>query len=208
MKTMKYLILSSVLLNCVIAEIKIGYVDSNEIMSNFEEVRQVQVDLEKEQRRLEGDLNNLISRLDSLKQDYQRQRLLMSESRRNEKENEITNMEKSVQQFQLDKFGPEGEIYKKQNQLLKPVLGKIDAAIQQVGSDRGYDFILDAMSGALLYALDSHNLTEAVMDELSKATGSVTEPVNLLSSSITSSVRLCESRAYKSAPDIASKIKS
>ena len=175
MKTMKYLILSSVLLNCVIAEIKIGYVDSNEIMSNFEEVRQVQVDLEKEQRRLEGDLNNLISRLDSLKQDYQRQRLLMSESRRNEKENEITNMEKSVQQFQLDKFGPEGEIYKKQNQLLKPVLGKIDAAIQQVGSDRGYDFILDAMSGALLYALDSHNLTEAVMDELSKATGSVPE---------------------------------
>ena len=175
MKTMKYLILSSVLLNCVIAEIKIGYVDSNEIMSNFEEVRQVQVDLEKEQRRLEGDLNNLISRLDSLKQDYQRQRLLMSESRRNEKENEITNMEKSVQKFQLDKFGPEGEIYKKQNQLLKPVLGKIDAAIQQVGSDRGYDFILDAMSGALLYALDSHNLTEAVMDELSKATGSITE---------------------------------
>ena len=175
MKAMKYLILSSILMNCVIAEIKIGYVDSNEIMSNFEEVRQVQVDLEKEQRRLEGNLNNLISRLDSLKQDYQRQRLLMSESRRNEKENEITNMEKSVQQFQLDKFGPEGEIYKKQNQLLKPVLGKIDAAIQQVGSDRGYDFILDAMSGALLYALDSHNLTEAVMDELSKTTGSVTE---------------------------------
>ena len=175
MQMTKYFILSTALLSFAIAEIKIGYVDSNEIMSNFEEVRQVQVNLEKEQRRLEGDLNNLISRLDSLKQDYQRQRLLMSESRRNEKENEITNMEKSIQKFQLDKFGPEGEIYKKQNQLLKPVLGKIDAAIQQVGSDRGYDFILDAMSGALLYALDSHNLTEAVMDELSKATGSVTE---------------------------------
>ena len=175
MKTMKYLILSSVLLNCVIAEIKIGNVDSNEIMSNFEEVRQVQVDLEKEQRRLEGNFNNLVNRLDSLKHDYERQRLLMSEARRDEKENEIINMEKSVQKFQLDKFGPEGEIYKKQNQLLKPVLGKIDAAIQQVGRDRGYDYILDAMSGALLYALDSHNLTEAVMEELSKATGSVTE---------------------------------
>ena len=175
MKITKYLILSLVLLSFVLAEIKIGYVDSNEIMSNFEEVRQVQVDLEKEQRRLEGDFNNLVNRLDSLKQDYERQRLLMSEARRNEKEKEIFNMEKSVQKFQLDKFGPEGEIYRKQNQLLKPVLGKIDAAIQQVGSDRGYDYILDAMSGALLYALDSHNLTEAVMDELSKATGSATE---------------------------------
>ena len=175
MKITKYFLLSSVFLNFAAAEIKIGYVDSNEIMSNFEEVRQVQVDLEKEQRRLEGDINNLVNRLDSLKQDYERQRLLMSETRRNEKENEITNMEQSIQKFQLDKFGPEGEIYRKQNQLLKPVLGKIDAAIQQVGSDRGYDYILDAMSGALLYALDSHNLTEAVMDELSKATGSVTE---------------------------------
>ena len=175
MEIMKNFILSLVFFNCILAEIKIGYVDSNEIMSNFEEVRQVQVDLEKEQRRLEGDFNNLVNRLDSLKQDYERQRLLMSETRRNEKEKEIFNMEKSVQKFQLDKFGPEGEIYRKQNQLLKPVLGKIDAAIQQVGSDRGYDYILDAMSGALLYALDSHNLTEAVMDELSKATGSATE---------------------------------
>ena len=175
MKKTKYFILTLILASFVLAEIKIGYVDSNEIMNNFEEVRQVQVDLEKEQRRLEGDFNNLVSRLDSLKQDYERQRLLMSETRRNEKENEITNMEQSIQKFQLDKFGPEGEIYRKQNRLLKPVLGKIDAAIQQVGSDRGYDYILDAMSGALLYALDSHNLTEAVMDELSKATGSISE---------------------------------
>ena len=91
------------------------------------------------------------------------------------KENEIVNMEQSVQKFQLDKFGPEGEIYKTQNQLLKPVLTKIDQVIHTVGSERGYDFILDAQSGALLYALDSHNLTEAVMDELSKTTGSVKE---------------------------------
>ena len=175
MKKTKSFILTLVLVSFVLAEIKIGYVDSNEIMNSFEEVRQVQVDLEKEQRRLEGDFNNLVSRLDSLKQDYERQRLLMSETRRNEKENEITNMEQSIQKFQLDKFGPEGEIYRKQNQLLKPVLGKIDAAIQQVGSDRGYDYILDAMSGALLYALDSHNLTEDVLEELSKSAGTETD---------------------------------
>ena len=175
MKMIQITILSTILLGMAFSEIKIGYVDSNEIMNNFEEVRQVQVDLEKEQKRLEAEFNDLVYSLDSLKQDYERQRLLMSDTRRNEKENEITSKEKSIQKFQLDKFGPEGEIYRKQNQLLKPVLGKIDDAIQKVGSERGYDFILDAMSGALLYALDSHNLTEDVMEELSKATGSVTE---------------------------------
>ena len=175
MKITKYTILTLALTSFALADVKIGYVDSNEIMNNFDEVRQVQADLEKEQRRLESEFNELVYSLDSLKQDFDRQRLLMSDTRRNEKENEILNKEKSVQKFQLDKFGPEGEIYKTQNQLLKPVLAKIDVAIQKVGSERGYDFILDAMSGALLYALDSHNLTEDVMDELAKATGSVTE---------------------------------
>ena len=175
MKITKYTILTLALASLALADVKIGYVDSNEIMNNFDEVRQVQANLEKEQRRLESEFNELVFGLDSLKQDYDRQRLLMSDTRRNEKENEIANKEKSVQKFQLDKFGPEGEIYRIQNELLKPVLAKIDAAIQKVGSERGYDFILDAMSGALLYALDSHNLTEDVMDELAKATGSVTE---------------------------------
>ena len=157
------------------AELRIGYVDSNMIMNSFEEVRQVQVDLEKEQRRLESEMNDLIASLDSLKQDYERQRLLMSETRRKDKENELRVLEQKIQQFQMEKFGPEGEIYRKQNLLLKPVLTKIDDAIKVVGSEQGYDFILDAMSGALLYALDSHNLTEDVLEQLSKATGSVTE---------------------------------
>ncbi len=159
----------------VFAEFKIGYVDSNEIMSSFEEVRQVQVDLEKEQRRLENEMKDLMTRLDSLNQDFERQRMLMSETRRQEKENELRKLEENIQKFQMEKFGPEGEIYRKQNILLKPVLAKIDVAIKKVGSEQSYDFILDAMSGALLYALDSHNLTEDVLEELSKATGSVTE---------------------------------
>ena len=159
----------------VLAEVKIGYVDSNEIMSSFEEWRQVQVDLEKEQRRLENEMNDLMVRLDSLNQDYERQRLLMSETRRQEKESELKKLQENIQKFQMEKFGPEGEIYRIQNQLLKPVLSKVDDAIQIVGDERGYDFILDAMGGSILYALDSHNLTEDVLDELSKATGSITE---------------------------------
>ena len=74
----------------------------------------------------------------------------------------------------MEKFGPEGEIYRKQNQLLKPVLSSIDEAIQIVGGEQGYDFIFDAMTGALLYALEAHNLTDAVLEELDKL-GTVTE---------------------------------
>lgn len=161
---------SLILSTFVFADVKIGYIDSNEIMTKFEEVRQVQVTLEKEQRKLQAEMENLIQQLDSLKQEYDRQRLLMSDSRRQEKEQELVRSEQQIQKFQMDKFGPEGEIYRKQNQLLKPVLAKVDEAIQAVGKRQQYDYIMDAVGGAIVYALDSNNLTEDVIEELRKST--------------------------------------
>ena len=161
---------SLILSTFVSADVKIGYIDSNEIMTKFEEVRQVQVSLEKEQRKLQAEMENLIQQLDSLKQEYDRQRLLMSDSRRQEKEQALVRSEQQIQKFQMDKFGPEGEIYRKQNQLLKPVLAKVDEAIQAVGKRQQYDYIMDAVGGAIVYALDSNNLTEDVIEELRKST--------------------------------------
>jgi outer membrane protein len=177
MKMFQNLILPIILFNYVLAisDVKIGYVDSNEIMKNIEEVRQAQIDLEKEGRKLEAEGMKLVNKLDSLKQDYDRQRLLMSEIRRKEKEKEMTLMEQSIQQFQLEKFGPEGEIYRRQVDLMKPITNKINAAINIVGKEQGYDIILDALSGAIVYALPQHDLTESVLEELTKKTESETD---------------------------------
>ena len=144
MRTMGYKLFINTIVfsSLLIADVKIGYIDSNEIMSKFEEVRQAQVDLEKEQRKLQSEMEGLIQQLDSLKQEYDRQRLLMSDARRQEKEQDLIKKEQRIQQYQMEKFGPEGEIYRKQNQLLKPVLTKIDEAIQEVGKRQGYDYIL------------------------------------------------------------------
>ena len=69
----------------------------------------------------------------------------------------------------MEKFGPNGgEIYRIQNQLLQPILSKIDAAIQKIGKEKGYDYIMDAVSGALVYALPPHDLTDQVIEELRK----------------------------------------
>ena len=66
----------------------------------------------------------------------------------------------------MEKFGQGGELERLQIQLLKPVLEKIDKAIQKVGNEEGYDYIFDAVAGAIVFALDSHNVTEKVLDEL------------------------------------------
>ena len=156
----------------LLADIKIGYIDSNRIMSEYENVRDVQVELEKEQRKLETEYNGMLNQLDSLNQVFERQRLLMSENRREEKQSEMIQMEREIQEFQLKKFGPEGEIFRKQSQLLAPVLEEVDAAIKAVAAQRGYDYVFDAVSGAIVYALDSHDLTEEVLKELKKSSSS------------------------------------
>ena len=75
-------------------------------------------------------------------------------------------MKRNIQEFQMKKFGPEGEILRKQSQLLAPILEEVDAAIKIVAAQRGYDYVFDAVSGAIVYALEAHDLTDQVLKEL------------------------------------------
>lgn len=168
-KILKYIIIVISFGMMLSNSMKIGYIDSNRIMNELDEVRAIQVELEKEQRKMESEMEGLISKRDSLIQSYERQQILMNEQRKLDKQQEIQQISQDIERFQMEKFGPNGgEIYKIQNQLLAPVLSKIDEAIQKVGKERGYDFIMDAVSGALVYAIDSHDLTDEIIDELRK----------------------------------------
>ena len=152
----------------IYADIKIGYVNSNRIMGEYEPVREIQIDLEKEQRKLEIEFNRILETIDSLAKDYERQRLLMSDERRQNREQEIKNLEITAQEFQMKKFGPEGDITKMQNQKLQPVLEKVQSAIDIIAKERGFDYVLDAMTGSILYALPQYDLTDDVLKELKK----------------------------------------
>ena len=74
--------------------------------------------------------------------------------------------------FQMQKLGPEGELYTFYGQLIAPIEKKILAAIAKVGDVKGYDYILDASRGGIVHALDSHKLDEDVLEELRKDTPS------------------------------------
>ena len=157
-----------ILVSISFSETKIGYIDSQIIMSEYEDVRQVQVELEKEQKRLQTVYEKKLVSLDSLKIAYQTGSIILSEQKKIQMENNIRQKEQEIQQWQLQYFGPEGELYKLQNQLLAPILNTIDSVIKKIGEERSYDYIFDAVQGSIVYALDSHNLTQEVLDELKK----------------------------------------
>lgn len=168
----KFMLIFLVIIGSFSFASKIGWIDSNRIMQELDEVREIEIELEKEQRRLQSEMENMISELDSLTRAFEKQKILMGPDRIAQKENEIIAMRGKIEQFQLQKFGPQGEIYQLQSQLSAPIFTKVQIAIDAVGAARGYDLILDAVAGAVVYSLDAHNLTEAVIEELKKSSDS------------------------------------
>ena len=150
----------------LLADTKIGYIDASVILSQYDDVKQVQVELEKEQRRLQTVWDSKKSTLDSLMSAYETKSMLMSEQKQQEITSMITAKRIELEDWQLKYFGPEGELYKMQGQLMTPIYRSIDTVIDQYAKANGYDFILDAQG--LLYALPNHDLTSIIIDELKK----------------------------------------
>ncbi|MCH8837495.1 MAG: OmpH family outer membrane protein, partial [Candidatus Marinimicrobia bacterium] len=82
----------------LLGQLKIGYIDSNRIMQEFEEVRDAQAKLEKETRRLQAQYTSYVERLDSLQREFERQRLLLSNDKIREKEQELQTLVRTTQQ--------------------------------------------------------------------------------------------------------------
>jgi outer membrane protein len=157
------------MITSIYADTKVGYIDSQIIMAEYEDVRQIQVELEKEQKRLQTIYERKLTSLDSLTNAYQTGSIILSEQKKKQMESDITRKQQEIQDWQMKYFGPEGELYKLQNELLAPILQTIDKVIRTIGEERGYDYIFDAVQGSIVYALDSHNLTQDVLAELKKA---------------------------------------
>ncbi len=173
----KLFLISSLMFCFLYSETRIGYIDSQIILTQFEDVRQVQVELEKEQKKLQTIYEKKIISLDSLKNAYETGSIILSENKKQEMLVQIEQKEREMQEWQLKYVGPEGELYKLQNELMNPILKVIDQAISTVGKEKEYDYIFDAAAGGIVYALDANNLTQDVLNELQKINTS-TSPEN------------------------------
>ncbi len=152
----------------VAQQMKIAYVNSDRILAEFDEAKEAQSKLDIEAKKMENEYRGMLTTLDSLSRDYERQKMIMSETRRQTKENEIGQLQQSIQRYQVEKLGPEGEIYRKQAELVGPVLEKIKSVIEKVGKENKYDYIFDTVAGNILYAEPVHDLTDKVLYELKR----------------------------------------
>lgn len=144
--------------------IKVAHVNTNEVMNAMPEKATAEKNLEKYYGELQEQLKTMAAEYQTKMQDYQANMETMSNLVKQSKEKEILDLETRIQQFQAN---AEGEFDKKRAELLKPLLDKIQKAIDEVGKEKGYTYILDVATGAAVYVgTDAVDVTPSVKSKL------------------------------------------
>jgi outer membrane protein len=133
------------------AQVKIAHVNTAEILDVMPDKAKAEKDLEKYYNELQAQLQTMASEYQTKMQDYEANQATMSNLVKQSKEKEIIDIQNRIQQFQAN---AEQEFEAKRAELLSPILEKIQTAINSVGKEKGYSYILDLATGAAVYVGD------------------------------------------------------
>jgi outer membrane protein len=148
---------------------KIAIVDINQVLNSLADYKKAQEDLDKIAQKWRGDIAQQQDVIKGLYNRYQAEQVLLNETQRKQREEEIMNKEKEVREAQRVKFGSDGELFKRRQELVKPIQDKVYAAIERFATDKGYDIILDKSSSAgLIFANPTYDKTSSVIDLVKK----------------------------------------
>ncbi|MFZ4619418.1 MAG: OmpH family outer membrane protein [Bacteroidota bacterium] len=149
------------------AQTKIAFINSATVMEQLPEAQDAQKQIDGLAQQWQTELNQMASDMQKKVDDYDKRKLIMSDKRRAEVEKELQEMDKKIIDFRNAKFGTNGEMFSKQNELMKPIQEKVFKAVKDVADEESYDYVVDRSSSTmLLFANAKHDLTQKVISKL------------------------------------------
>jgi outer membrane protein len=146
---------------------KIGYVNSEYILDNIPAYKTAQQQLDQISGQWQKEIEAKYAEIDRLYKSYQAEQILLTEDMKKKREDEILAKEKEVKEFQKQKFGFEGELFKKKQELVKPIQDKVYNAIKKLAEDGSFGFIFDKSSDLImLFASPKYDKSDDVLNAL------------------------------------------
>jgi outer membrane protein len=161
-----------------IAQLKIGHVSSEAIMKQLPDAQDAQRQLDAFVVEWQNDLQKMQQDWQKKFDEYDKKKLIMTDQRRADSEKEMQDLDKKIADYRNQRFGQNGDLFNKQNELMKPVQDRVFKAIQDIAVEEGYDYVFDKNSEVLMmYANDKYDLTSKVLSRLQRG-GASTTPKN------------------------------
>lgn len=168
MKKIILLSLMSILMLQVAVSQRYAYVDTEYILSKLPSYQTAQSKLDGFSKAWQKEVEDKFAEVESKYKTYQSEKVLLSEEMKKQKENEIISLERAAKDLKNKYFGVEGELFKKREELIKPIQEEIYAALKQIAEDGNYAMIFDVAAGAaILYTDDKYDVSDDVLKKIS-----------------------------------------
>lgn len=147
---------------------KVVYMDMTKVLESLPEYEQAQKQLEEVAETWRQEIADEYQQIEKMYADYQANEVLMSDEMRQQKQDEIIEKEKQVRDMQKAKFGPEGALFEKRQELVQPIQERVYDVVSDYAKDTRTDFILDQGSTNVIYANPDLDKTQEIIDRLQK----------------------------------------
>ncbi len=167
---MKKLILSIMLaLGCASGAFaqKFALVDLDYILSNVPSYEMANEQLNQISQRWQKEVEAVAKEAETLYKNYQNEMVFLTDDQKKKKESEVVAKEKQAAELRQKYFGPEGELYKKRQSLMRPIQDEVYNAIKKVAEERGYQCIFDRATAAdIIFASPRIDVSNEVLEKL------------------------------------------
>ena len=146
---------------------KFALVDMEYILKNIPSYEMANEQLNQVSQRWQREVDDLKKEADTMYKNYQSDMVFLTDEQKKKKEAEIVAKEKEASQLQYKYFGPQGELFKKRQSLIKPIQDEIYKAMKKVSEERGFQVIFDrASSQSILFASPRIDVSNEVLSKL------------------------------------------
>lgn len=146
---------------------KFALVDMEYILKNIPSYEMANEQLNQVSQRWQREVDDLKKEADTMYKNYQSDMVFLTDEQKKKKEAEIVAKEKEASQLQYKYFGPQGELFKKRESLIKPIQDEIYNAMKKVSEERGFQVIFDrASSQSILFASPRIDVSNEVLSKL------------------------------------------
>jgi outer membrane protein len=146
---------------------KYAFVDTEYILDRIPSYKAAQDQLDKMARDWQAEVETQYGDIEKMYKDFQAEKVLLTEEMKTKKEEEIITREKEVKDLQQLYFGRDGNLFKKRQELIKPIQDEVYRAVKEIASEGNYAVIFDTASGAnMLYTNPKYDKSDEVLEKL------------------------------------------
>lgn len=150
-----------------LAQQKIAYVDIAAIMKDLPESQEAQRILDAQVDKWQQELQELEDEWQAKFNDYDKRKLILTDQGRARAEKELQELDARIMQYRDTKFGQDGELFKMEDQLMRPIQDLVFDQVKQLGVEKGYDYVFDKSGGVMIiYANEEHDLTKLAIERI------------------------------------------